>query len=508
MSFYGNVYYQFIDTFYKAIAKNTIKGHSLPTEVQTDVELPINAIGRQGIFHLTNGNDWIKFKKEDDITFSIWHDKPDESHQGTSFLYGINIPEIGEGKKYADNKAFDDAWQPVQLNPGDAFTTCGYYCDEAGHIMYNAKGDAAKYQIAFRLPRYDELDELTDLETLVGMNEDGEPIDKNGAVILDAFKEATISETVIDNQKNINKNTIQLEGLSKTYNEVYNDRTGDYLSAPSYFFGNEPYKEDGKTRKSFPQYFGNIDNILDRWGNILTANADIRKYITIDEKDTYKDYYSELGGALKVKDISSALCLTEGALKAIQNISIKNVLDTAENARSAAIAAVQAVEQEIFNAENTVPEAFGKNGSKCYFSQDNSVAEAFGLADNEETCYFKSGNSVRDNIENLDSKINTKVDNNIFDEYKTTIYTQVETDALLSTKVNNDTLNNYYNKEEINTSLSTKVNNSDLDNYYNKDDIDGIIKSLEDKISTLEEEINTLKSYHSNENVENPEDGE
>jgi hypothetical protein len=33
MSFYGNVYYQFIDTFYKAIAKNTIKGHSLPTEV-------------------------------------------------------------------------------------------------------------------------------------------------------------------------------------------------------------------------------------------------------------------------------------------------------------------------------------------------------------------------------------------------------------------------------------------------------------------------------------------
>jgi hypothetical protein len=42
--------------------------------------LPINAIGRQGIFHLTNGNDWIKFKKEDDITFSIWHDKPDESH--------------------------------------------------------------------------------------------------------------------------------------------------------------------------------------------------------------------------------------------------------------------------------------------------------------------------------------------------------------------------------------------------------------------------------------------
>jgi hypothetical protein len=58
------------------------------------------------------------------------------------------------------------------------------------------------------LPRYDELDELTDLEALVGMNEDGEPIDKNGAVILDAFKEATISETVIDNQKNINKNTI------------------------------------------------------------------------------------------------------------------------------------------------------------------------------------------------------------------------------------------------------------------------------------------------------------
>jgi hypothetical protein len=198
--------------------------------------------------------------------------------------------------------------------------------------------------------------------------------------------------------------------------------------------------------------------------------------------------------------------LTEGALKAIQNISIKNVLDTAENARSAALAAAQAVEQEIFNAENTIPEAFGKNGSKCYFNQNNSVAEAFGLADNKETCFFNKENSVRDAIKNLDSKINTKVDNNVFDEYKTTIYTQTETDTLLSTKVNNDTLNNYYNKEEINTSLSTKVNNSDLDNYYDKDYIDGIIKSLQDKISALEEEINTLKSYHSNENVENPED--
>ena len=487
MSFYGNVYYQFIDTFYKAIAKNTVKGYNLPTEVQTDVELPIDAIGRQGIFHLTNGNDWIKFKKEDDITFSIWHDKPDESYQGTSFLYGINIPEIGDGKDYVDNKAFDDAWQPVQLNPGDAFTTCGYYCDEAGHIMYNAKGNAAKYQKAFRLPRYDELDELTDLEALVGMNEDGEPIDKNGVVISDAFKEATISETVINNQTNINNNTIQLENLSKTYNEVYNDRTGDYSSSPSYFFGNKPYKEDGKTRKNFPQHFGNVNNILDRWGNLLTSNADIKKYITVDEKDIYKDYYSEAGnGALEIKDISSTLCLAEGALKAIQNISIKNVLDTAENARSAAIAAAQAVEQEIFNAENTVPEAFGKNGSKCYFNQDNSVADAFGLADDKETCYFKSGNSVRNTIENLDSKINTKVDNNIFDEYKTTIYTQTETDALLSTKVNNDTLNN----------------------YYNKDYIDGIIKSLQDEISTLKNKINTLESYHSNENVENPEDEE
>jgi hypothetical protein len=79
MSFYGSVYYQLIDTFYKVAIRN--KGYKnygfLSTEdLFEENESP--AIGRKGIFSLDSGNYWINFSKNENNTkeaapYKIWH---------------------------------------------------------------------------------------------------------------------------------------------------------------------------------------------------------------------------------------------------------------------------------------------------------------------------------------------------------------------------------------------------------------------------------------------------
>jgi hypothetical protein len=270
--------------------------------------------------------------------------------------------------------------------------------------------------------------------TLVGMNEDGSAVQgdfTNTTVIAEIITNRSNIET---NKNNINTNKTNIENLEAVY------------SGSDKLFGENDKEPDGSS-KNFPKYFGNVNNILSRWGNLITSNEDIKKYITTTEEDIYKNYYDlAASGALEVKDISSALCLAEGALKAIQNISLQKVIDTANTAQSAALAAAQAVEQKIFNAENTIPETFGKNDNDaCYFNQHNSVASAFGLTDNEEACFFNEKNSVKKNIQDLAADIvglnNTKTD-------KSTFNVEIqEINKALKAKVDNSTLESYLTTE-------------------------------------------------------------
>ena len=60
MSFYGSVYYQLVDTFYKIVAKNSAARNFGPAEYPTE-DLETQAIGRKGILSLNAGNKWISF---------------------------------------------------------------------------------------------------------------------------------------------------------------------------------------------------------------------------------------------------------------------------------------------------------------------------------------------------------------------------------------------------------------------------------------------------------------
>ena len=87
MSFYGSVYYQLIDTFYKIIVKNSgNKNYTFndnlinPSETPTKDIIESPAVGRKGVFSLDSGNYWINFSKNDEANesapYTIWHSAP------------------------------------------------------------------------------------------------------------------------------------------------------------------------------------------------------------------------------------------------------------------------------------------------------------------------------------------------------------------------------------------------------------------------------------------------
>ena len=509
MSFYGNVYYQFIDTFYKVIFHNTdFDGEQVPefpTQDQIKEKDSVQAIGRQGVIDLNPGNRWIQFTKdEQDGRIKIWHGKPVNTETNRDgLLYGI-----GSVVKF-DSPNPPEVFTP--LNEGDYIWTSAAYYDTAGHIINNPDedGNFGKYQTCYKLPKSENSTKTDNLIKITG----GLNINTGEIITTDFNETNTIIKQVIQNKNDISDNDTTVKNLIdgndnriKVLEDLYSDNSNNLFSVTRKEDDSNYIPED----KNFPKTFGKIPDILAVWNNFIDNNDYIKQYLLKD--DLLIQYFTVKDEDIVVKDISTAICLITGTIKALK----KNLEDT--------ISVTQGDVNSAKDLANTAMDALGEYGDddKSVFNAKRTIADAFGRRD-DGLCYFNSENTVRNSIEMLDDKIiekenalnadiqkinNNKVNNSDFNNYKTTIYTKTEVDNLLSTKVNNNTLNSYYNKEEINTSLSTKVDNTDLDNYYNKGDINGIIKSLEDKISTLEEEINTLKSYHSNENVENPEDGE
>jgi hypothetical protein len=93
MSFYGSVYYQMIDTFYKVVVKNS--GLTSPAFHNASAgDISTQAIGRKGVFGLDTGNKWLSFSKDvaadGTSVYKIWHNKPD-SKSGGSPAYGLQL---------------------------------------------------------------------------------------------------------------------------------------------------------------------------------------------------------------------------------------------------------------------------------------------------------------------------------------------------------------------------------------------------------------------------------
>lgn len=187
MSFYGSVYYQLIDTFYKIIVKNSgDKNFKFNTELFNTSETPPGeivespAVGRKGVFSLDSGNYWINFSKVDadeadeSAPYRIWHSPANpeptkELHAGglsvETNLYNFIYNEAGDEIAVTDknNEQLIPGEHYIQLEESDFIRTYNAQYDEAGHII-----EDKTESVLYRLPKIDTNERLDKLEDLVG----------------------------------------------------------------------------------------------------------------------------------------------------------------------------------------------------------------------------------------------------------------------------------------------------------------------------------------------------
>lgn len=173
MGFYGSVYYQLIDTFYKFIAENdgylkTVR--TFPTTPTSDIIFEAN--GRKSVIDLNTGNRWLSFTKgtgDDKDKVFLWHNAPDKGKMTvqTSFT-GVGNAESKTGG--------DSLAKATQLNYGDQFAVDSVKYDDAGHIaqkekkyfilpqeLVNFKVDALEALIFSTLGEKEKIQETIDL---------------------------------------------------------------------------------------------------------------------------------------------------------------------------------------------------------------------------------------------------------------------------------------------------------------------------------------------------------
>ncbi len=154
MGFYGSVYYQLIETFYKLIAKNSGKdSKNFPATIE-DGELVLPANGRKGVINLDSGNRWISFAKDDD-KIVVWHNSPDSDEESlSSFTSFEKVNDVPEGQEI------------TELGYGNTFSVNSMKYDAAGHI----NNKSTQY---FKLPEAEVNTKVESLEDIIiGENKD------------------------------------------------------------------------------------------------------------------------------------------------------------------------------------------------------------------------------------------------------------------------------------------------------------------------------------------------
>ena len=147
MGFYGSVYYQLIDTFYKITGKNS--GKSKTSFQSSTADSEIEATGRKGVINLDTGNRWINISKSGDSLLL--------THQGTDNDYVSNSTlaiEVVDGKGTGSGTSSS----PKKLNYEDVLKVSKIYQDQAGHVT--GKKDFTYLKLPAEPPITDDLKSL------------------------------------------------------------------------------------------------------------------------------------------------------------------------------------------------------------------------------------------------------------------------------------------------------------------------------------------------------------
>ena len=287
MSFYGSVYYQLIDTFYKAVLRNKGKNKNTFVDINTiPDEFESKAIGRKGVFGFDSGNKWINLnvvseEKPDSnelySIYEIYHGAPDAAarHQADGFKVRLDDSTL--------NSRTDESGV-IQLNYFDEFETSENRYDDAGHISSTEKK-------IYRLPKPEVNDRVTKLEQLVGL-----PDDKRN----DTDDKTTEG--------------IPLENLYNYVEENYDDITtlenyiGDWSKVVSM------WSSGGKWAPTIANTIGNLESMyesaVDRYSNHKTFAEIIGKLSVLANKINDGNFISLIDAIKKESDRLDSLGVT------------------------------------------------------------------------------------------------------------------------------------------------------------------------------------------------------
>lgn len=287
MSFYGSVYYQLIDTFYKAVLRNKGKNKNTFVNINTiPDEFESKAVGRKGVFGFDSGNKWINLnvvseEKPDSnelySIYEIYHGAPDAAarHQANGFKVRLDDSAL--------NARIDESGV-IQLNYFDEFETSENRYDDAGHISSTEKK-------IYRLPKPEVNDRVTKLEQLVGL-----PDDK---------RNDTDDKTA---------EGIPLENLYNYVEENYDDITtlenyvGDWSKVVSM------WSSGGKWAPTIANTIGNLESMyesaVDRYSNHKTFAEIIGKLSVLANKINDGNFISLIDAIKKESDRLDSLGVT------------------------------------------------------------------------------------------------------------------------------------------------------------------------------------------------------
>lgn len=249
MSFYGSVYYQLVDTFYKIVAKNSTARNFGPVEYPTE-DLETQAIGRKGILSLNAGNKWIGFDQIKDAHgdptgqgYMIYHAPADNDPASATQCHGFSCQ---------DDLEMDENGV-LQLTEGSVFETNSYLVDAAGHIIPDVS-------VKYKLPKTETNDRLNALESwkdqlfwLINGTMPDQPIEDMDAFIAENPREENHADRISAGEE-----------YDEIVRQIYtkSDYFGDSAEETAkVFFGEDDWSDDKGKARSFVDAFGSIRDI-------------------------------------------------------------------------------------------------------------------------------------------------------------------------------------------------------------------------------------------------------
>lgn len=385
MSFYGSVYYQLVDTFYKVITKNAaLTKAEFPEDLHSN-DQEIQALGRKGVLKIANGNKWINFTyNEDDNSFVVWHGKPDDTVSTVAAGYGY----LGTTKPDSEI---------TELKAGDYFSTFVSKYDEAGHLVPDSL--EIKY---YKMPKSETEEALAALEQLVGNKAKDAVLDEAGNVVTPAEEASGLCLDVATNAANIKANLDRVIFLEDVYGKE-NAEVGNIFFDQTR--GLDYSEEDPYTYKNFPTAFGSIDAIRSAYFGSANSEETVSDAI-IRAKTLISEANSLAQSAIDANVYQEERFKTvEGSIKDLQtaDTQINNEIARVEREYKAADSALNTSIGNLdaaYKAADTVINATITSLDAAYKAADSEINLAIG---NLDAAYKAADNAINLTIGNLDT---------------------------------------------------------------------------------------------------------